>query len=99
VTCPVAASLAPQQVALHWVSSDEVLNLIPDASRRRGSYRMEPVIPAVCNAPNIEFMARMGTAIYGSYWDNYANALYGSGPGTGPVLQWTSKVKSVSAVL
>ncbi|WIA21615.1 hypothetical protein OEZ85_000799 [Tetradesmus obliquus] len=96
VACPVAASLAPQKVAVHWVNSDEALELIPKPNKRYGNYRMQPVIPAVCNnASNIEYWARMGTAIYGSYVENYADAAEGSGPGTAPVLRWTSKVKSV----
>lgn len=95
VACPVAASLAPQKVAVHWVNSDEALQLIPKPNKRYGNYRMQPVIPAVCNASNIEYWARMGTAIYGSYVENYADPVEGSGPGTAPVLRWMSKVKSV----
>lgn len=99
MACPVAASLAPQKVAVHWVNSDEALELIPKPNKRYGNYRMQPVIPAVCdNASNIEYWARMGTAIYGSYVENYADAAEGSGPGTAPVLRWTSKVKSVSGL-
>ncbi|WIA42041.1 hypothetical protein OEZ86_009330 [Tetradesmus obliquus] len=99
VACPVAASLAPQKVAVHWVNSDEALELIPKPNKRYGNYRMQPVIPAVCNnASNIEYWARMGTAIYGSFVDNYADAAEGSGPGTAPVLRWTSKVKSVGEI-
>jgi hypothetical protein len=96
VVCPVAASLSPQKVAVHWVNSDEALSLIPKPNKRWGNYRMQPVIPAVCNASNIEYWARMGTAIYGSYLENYADPVEGSGTGTAPVLRWTSKVQSVS---
>jgi hypothetical protein len=95
VVCPVASSLAPQKVAVHWVNSDEALDLIPKPNKRWGNYRMQPVIPAVCNASNIKYWARMGTAIYGSYLENFADPVEGSGTGTAPALRWTSKVQSV----
>jgi hypothetical protein len=96
VVCPVTASLAPQKIAVHWVNSDEALALIPKPNKRWGNYRMQPVIPAVCNASNIQYWARLGTGIYGSYLENYADPVEGSGTGTLPVLRWMSKVKSVS---
>ncbi|KAF6254732.1 hypothetical protein COO60DRAFT_1462547 [Scenedesmus sp. NREL 46B-D3] len=95
VACPVAASLAPQKIAVHWVNTDEALALIPKPNKRYGNYSMQPVIPPVCDAPNIEHWARMGTAIYGSHIENYADAAEGFGPGTAPVLHWTSTVKAV----
>jgi hypothetical protein len=63
--CLPSSSLpvAPQKVAVHWVNSDEALELIPKPNKRHGDYRMKPVIPAACNASNIEYWARMGTAM------------------------------------
>lgn len=60
VVCPVATSMAARQhVLLHFASSTDVYNMVPD-----NATRMQP--PAgLCSGPNITWVARIGTMTYG----------------------------------
>uniref|UniRef100_A0A383VUW1 Alanine racemase N-terminal domain-containing protein n=1 Tax=Tetradesmus obliquus TaxID=3088 RepID=A0A383VUW1_TETOB len=102
VACPAAATLAPQRIAVHWMSSNSLLELLPPAATNITRYnnrnntaaassrRLQLNLPPACAAPNIEFWARLGSASYGMF--AAANAKL---PGVRPVLRWTSTVTRV----
>lgn len=102
VACPAAAALAPQRIAVHWMSSNSLLELLPAATNvtrynnnnntaAAPSRQLQLNLPPACAAPNIKFWARLGSASYGMFAG--ANAKL---PGVRPVLRWTSKVTKVS---
>ncbi|WIA31130.1 hypothetical protein OEZ86_001150 [Tetradesmus obliquus] len=99
---PAAAALAPQRIAVHWMSSNSLLELLPPATTNITRYnnksntaaapsrRLQLNLPPACAAPNIEFWARLGSASYGMFAAAHAKL-----PGVRPVLRWTSMVTRV----